>query len=87
MIEWHPPVDLFHDTSPVFARITKSVGDRPVYSYHFLKRLNNDASSKHLPVSYDAKTLKVRADDSVFEDLRKQILEYIEADLKSSAPR
>lgn len=87
MIEWHPPVDISHDSSPIFVRITKSVGARPIYSYHFLRTLNNGSASKHLPVNYDAKTLKIKSDEDVILQLKSDAKAWIEKDLQENAAR
>ena len=52
-IEWLPPVDIPSTLNEsLFVRITKSKGEKPTYSYHFLRALPNGSSaSKHLPVT------------------------------------
>lgn len=82
-IEWHDPVDLTSTIQPLFfVRITKSKGNRPVYSIHFLRTLNNGGHSKHLPCLYNPATGEVSTLQPVLDELRFAAESWIKNDLR-----
>lgn len=81
-IEWHEPVKIQSETSKLFVSITKSKGDKPIYSVHILRELNNGESSKHIPATYNPKTRAVSLPTEEIDILLKDAKAWIEDDLR-----
>jgi|WetSurMetagenome_2_1015567.scaffolds.fasta_scaffold01780_17 hypothetical protein len=81
-IEWQPPHDIYSNINPVFfVRVTKSVSEKPQYSYHMMKALNNGGNSKHLGVAVNPSTGKVLSLTPIVTELSMQAEKWIEGDV------